>query len=82
MTEPQELTKRQKQFLALCAQGKLNQEIAYINKLSIRTVENAMALARKRLNAQTTAQAILIAIAREELGLDHDGLCFLPNDFN
>jgi DNA-binding NarL/FixJ family response regulator len=80
MAPREELTKRQKQFLAMVGKGKLNQEIASIFNLSSRTVENTISQARTRLKARTTAQCILIAIAREELGLTHEGDCFVPDN--
>jgi DNA-binding CsgD family transcriptional regulator len=53
-------------------------QIAVECKVSHKTVENTIAKARKRLNAATTAQAVVISVAREELGIDHNGRAFVP----
>jgi uncharacterized membrane protein YdcZ (DUF606 family) len=46
--------------------------------VSFRTVEKVLALIRERLGAQTTAQAIVMAIALELLILDHEGRTHIP----
>lgn len=77
MTEVQSLTARQKQFLALTARGFQYAQIAHACGVSIKTIENQLSMARKRIGATTTAQCVVIAIAREELGIDHDGNCYV-----
>lgn len=62
----------------MSAQGKTYAEIAEICFVSIETVRGTLTKARERMGANTTAQAAVIAIAREELGLTHDGLVFVP----
>ena len=74
-----ELTKRQKEFLAMTAQGLMHEKIAEICVVSPETVRNSLARARERMKASTTAQCVVLAIAREELGLTHEGYCYVPN---
>lgn len=73
------LTERQKDFLVRNAQGETYAQIAEKCFVSIGTVKSTFAQARSRLQAFTTAQCIVYAISREELGLTHDGLCFIPD---
>lgn len=77
-----ELTKRQKECLAAVAQGKQYEQIAQDKKISPHTVRNNIIAARKKLGATTTAQAVILAISREELGLSHDGICFVPYNYS
>lgn len=71
------LTERQKQFLAKSAQGMTSGKIAGVFSVSDSTVRSTLASAKKSLGASTTAQAVVLAIAREELGLDHEGFCYI-----
>lgn len=73
------LTKRQIEFLSMTAGGMTNDEIAKVCCVAKSTVVDAFAEARKRLETRTTPQTVLLAISREELGLDHDGNCFIPD---
>jgi len=54
-------------------------QIAQECRVSVRTVENNISLARKRLGTTTTAQTLIQAIAREEIGMDHNRTCFIPD---
>lgn len=72
------LTKRQKEFLAKSAQGLTSGKIAEVFCVSDSTVRSTFAKAKERLGATTTVQAVVLAIAREELGLDHEGFCYMP----
>lgn len=73
------LTKRQIEFLAMTAKGMTNEQIAKECFVAKSTVESSFSEARKRLETKTTAQTVLKAISREELGLDHTGECFIPD---
>lgn len=73
------LTKRQVEFLAKSAQGMTYEEIAETSFVTKNTVRSTFTAARKRLYAKTNTQCVVIAIAREELGLSYDGICFVPN---
>ena len=53
------LTNRQREVLELIADGKTAQDIAVLLKKSPTTIEKHLRLARKELNVETTAQAIL-----------------------
>ena len=61
----------------MTAQGKSADQIARECFVSVNTVRSTVVDARARLKANNTAHCIIIAIAREELGLDHDGNCFI-----
>jgi DNA-binding NarL/FixJ family response regulator len=74
------LTKRQIEFLSMTASGMTNEEIAKVCCVAKSTVVDAFSEARKRLGTRTTAQTVLLAISREELGLDHNGRCFIPSE--
>jgi DNA-binding CsgD family transcriptional regulator len=76
--QQRELTKRQKEFLAKSAQGMTSGKIAGVFCVSDNTVRSTFAAAKERLGAKTTVQAVVLAIAREELGLQHDGFCYMP----
>jgi len=56
-----QLTNRQREVLQWVAEGKTMQDIAVILSLNQATVEKHLRKARERLNAETTAQAILKA---------------------
>lgn len=73
------LTKRQIEFLAKSAQGMTSEQIAKSCFVSHNTVRSTFSAARARIGATTTVQCVIMAIAREELGLDHDGNCYVPN---
>jgi hypothetical protein len=62
----------------MVGRGMTYQQIADECVLDRGTVHNTITSARQRLGGVSTIQALLIAIAREELGLTHDGICFLP----
>lgn len=72
------LTNRQIEFLAMSARGITNAEIAKICFVSLNTVVSTFTEARKRLECKTTTQCVVKAISREEIGLDHDGIAFVP----
>jgi DNA-binding NarL/FixJ family response regulator len=72
------LTNRQLEFLALSARGMLHKQIAEKCCVTIDTVTSAFSEARKRLGTNTTLQLYAMAISREELGLDHNGVTFVP----
>jgi DNA-binding NarL/FixJ family response regulator len=73
------LTKRQAEFLAKSARGMTYEEIAKTSFVTKNTVRSTFTSARKRLGAETNTQCVVMAIAREELGLSHDGICFVPD---
>lgn len=73
------LTKRQVEFLAKSAQGMTSEQIAKSCYVTANTVRSTFTEARKRLGATTTVQCVIMAIAREELGLDHEGYCYIPD---
>jgi len=74
-----QLTQRQLEFLAKSARGMTQEEIAKECYVVKSTVKSTIGEARERLEVKTTLQCLCVAIAREELGLDHDGVCFIPN---
>ncbi len=74
------LTRRQKEFLALSAQGNTAKQIAYKFTLSIATVNATMRAAKARMGTNTISQTIILAVAREELGVTHDGYCYVPKE--
>lgn len=78
--EQKSLTPRQAEFLAKSAKGMSYKEIAKDCFVSINTVESTFLNARKRLEVKTNLQCFSVAISREELGLDHDGVCFVPDN--
>ena len=80
MIEPKELSSRQKEFLCKLAQGKLYKQIALEYNISDRTIRNTIVNIKKKYNAQNTAQCVVIAISREELGVDQGGECFIPEN--
>ncbi|MCG8291411.1 PA1136 family autoinducer-binding transcriptional regulator [Pseudomonas entomophila] len=62
------LTERERQVLAWTAAGQRQADIAATLGLSVRTVENHLRAARRRLGVATTAQAIRIALGSGVLG--------------
>ena len=79
MNDIKPLTQRQLEFLALIANGMRPVEIAELCVLSRGTVNATIDKARQRIGARNNSQAVVLAIAREELGLAHDGQCFISN---
>ena len=61
----------------MSARGLRPGEIAQECVLSKDTVNSTITKARQRIGAKTVAQAVILAIAREELGLTHTGECFV-----
>ena len=64
---PRDLTKRQREVLEWVGEGKTIQDIAVILDLTPATVEKHLRLARKALNAETTAQAVLKAALQNKI---------------
>ena len=64
MTTSPDLTPRERDCLSWAARGMTYQGIAGALDVSPRTVEQHLASARRRLGAQSTAQAIAIATRR------------------
>ena len=62
-----QLTPRQREALEWVSHGKSNQEIARIMQLSPATVEKHLRLARQALGVRTTAQAVILAMARNQI---------------
>ncbi|QVM89091.1 autoinducer binding domain-containing protein [Pseudomonas entomophila] len=62
------LTERERQVLAWTAAGQRQADIAAALGLSVRTVENHLRAARRRLGVATTAQAIKVALGSGVLG--------------
>lgn len=62
------LSARERQVLAWTAAGQRQADIAATLGLSVRTVENHLRAARRRLGVSTTAQAIRIALGSGALG--------------
>ncbi|CAK15646.1 PA1136 family autoinducer-binding transcriptional regulator [Pseudomonas entomophila] len=62
------LSERERQVLAWTAAGQRQADIAATLGLSVRTVENHLRAARRRLGVATTAQAIRIALGSGVLG--------------
>lgn len=73
------LTKKQAEYLAESAKGKTYEEISDIFYVTVDTVTRSIAEARKRSETKTTLQCFARAVAREEIGIDHEGLVFIPN---
>jgi DNA-binding CsgD family transcriptional regulator len=71
------LTPRQLELLALFGNGLRGPEIAAKCFITIRTVEHTIQNARKN-RAETTVQLLCMAIADEQLILDHDGAVRVP----
>lgn len=74
-----ELTQRQKEFFVMAARGMTYEQISQYAHVEISTVKSTFAKARTRLNTSTTMQCLVIAISREEIGIDHNGVAFLPD---
>lgn len=79
-TDIKPLTKRQKELLAMSARGKRTKEIAKELFISEATVRTTLASAKERLGAHTSMHTIVLAISREELGIDHNGVCFVAKE--
>ena len=62
------LTERERQVLAWTAAGQRQADIAATLGLSVRTVENHLRAARRRMGVATTAQAIRLALGSGMLG--------------
>ncbi|WP_282790866.1 helix-turn-helix transcriptional regulator [Streptomyces sp. CC224B] len=63
------LTARQRQVLALAANGNTNQQIAAWLGVSAHSVAEILTVAYRRLGAHDRAQAVAIALAVGELGI-------------
>lgn len=74
------LTKRQQEFLALSANGYAYRDIAKFNFVTLSTVKSTLSRARERSKTKTTLQCFARAISREELGIDHNGVVFVPDE--
>lgn len=61
------LTKRQREVLSWVGDGKTVQDIAVVMKLNHATVEKHLRLARRSLNVETTAQAVLKASFQNQI---------------
>ena len=68
----QTLTPRQREALEWVGDGKTSQDIATLMGLSQTTVEKHLRLARKALNVDTTAQAVMKAIFQNQMYLIDD----------
>jgi DNA-binding CsgD family transcriptional regulator len=75
------LTERQKQILALTANGMRSQRVAAECCIARGTVQESLLETRKRLQAKTTSHAIVLAIAQEILILTHDGRVVVPHPY-
>jgi LuxR family transcriptional regulator, transcriptional regulator of spore coat protein len=69
VTGPRPLTNRQRQVLALVANGNTNQQIARWLGRSPDTINKTLHLAYQTLGATDRAQAVAIALAIGELGV-------------
>lgn len=76
--EPRLLAPRQAEILALAAQGLNRKDIGEKLFLSPWTVDNVFKAAREVLGAKNNEQAIVRAIATEQLILDHEGHVTAP----
>lgn len=70
------------QFLALQANGRTEGDIAAECNVSIWTVKATTSVARSRLGARSTLQAVVQAIALELLCLNGDGVVSVPVHFH
>jgi DNA-binding CsgD family transcriptional regulator len=78
--EQKSLTPTQAKYLAKSARGMTYDQIAKDCVVSVKTITAALAEARKRLGTRTTLQCFAVAISREELGIDHEGYTFVPEN--
>lgn len=69
MTVPRQLTARQREVLALAANGNTNQQIARWLGNTPDTVNKILGLAYQALGASDRAHAVAIALAVGELGV-------------
>lgn len=72
------LSQRELEFLALAGNGFTRNKIAQAFCVSPLTVKNTFARARERMGATSTAHCVVLAIARELLILDHEGVVHAP----
>lgn len=63
----------------MAARGMTYEQIAKACVIEISTVTSTFAKARIRLGTSTTMQCMVKAISREEIGIDHNGIAFLPD---
>lgn len=73
------LTRKQLEYLALAAQGFGRLDIAKLYTVSPSTVDHHFKEIRRRLEAHTTAQAVVLAITNELLVLHHTGYVEVAN---
>ena len=71
MPDPGSLTPRQRQVLALAANGNTNAQIGRLLGLSRPTIDRHLACAYRTLGAVDRAQAVAIALVVGELGAHH-----------
>lgn len=69
MTEPRSLTPRQREILALAANGNSNADIARWLGTRPDVIANTLTRAYRRLGASDRAHAVAIALAVGELGV-------------
>jgi LuxR family transcriptional regulator, transcriptional regulator of spore coat protein len=69
VTGPRPLTRRQREVLALAANGNTNEEIAAWLGVTAHSVAEILTAAFRRLGARHRAQAVAIALAVGELGI-------------
>lgn len=69
------LTARQRVALELTGLGFTTQEIAERLELTPATVEKHLRLARKALDARNTSHALVLALARRQIFIDHGEAC-------
>ncbi|MEV7034576.1 helix-turn-helix transcriptional regulator [Streptomyces sp. NPDC093272] len=69
MTAPRSLTPRQREVLALAANGNTNADIARWLHIRPDVVANTLTRVYRRLGAHDRAQAVAIALAVGELGV-------------
>lgn len=69
MTEPRSLTPRQREILALAANGYTNQQIGTLLGVSWQNANRILGKAYRRLGANDRAHAVAIALAVGELGV-------------
>jgi DNA-binding CsgD family transcriptional regulator len=72
------LSRRELEFLALAGNGFTRNKIAQAFCVSPMTVKHTFARARARTGAASTAHCVVLAIAREQLILDHEGVVHVP----
>jgi DNA-binding NarL/FixJ family response regulator len=70
------LTKRQLEFLSLAGKGLSYKEIAKECTVSVETVRATFINTRQRIGANSNSHAIVKAVARNEIEISSDGVCF------